>query len=114
MTECLFCRIVQGEIAADIVYQDESVIAFRDIQPQVPTHVLVVPRRHVAGYNDLTKDDDALLGSVGRAAAHVAQLEGIGSSGYRCVVNSGQDALQSVPHLHVHVLGGRPLSWPPG
>lgn len=114
MSDCLFCRIVEGEIPSDIVYQDESVIAFRDIQPQAPVHVLVVPRRHISGYSDANPSDDALLGAVARAAAHVARQEGIDATGYRSVVNSGPDAQQSVPHLHVHVLGGRPLSWPPG
>ncbi|MGH2442317.1 MAG: histidine triad nucleotide-binding protein [Chloroflexota bacterium] len=114
MTDCLFCKIVLGEIPADIVHQDEDAVAFRDTQPQAPVHVLVVPRKHITGFSDATTGDTALLGAVCAMAARVAQIEGIEKTGYRCVINSGPDANQTVPHLHLHVLGGRRMGWPPG
>ncbi|MDQ2743961.1 MAG: histidine triad nucleotide-binding protein [Chloroflexota bacterium] len=114
MTDCIFCKLVLGEIPAQTVYQDESVVAFRDLNPHAPVHVLVVPRKHFAGFGDAAEEDEQLLGHVARTAARVAQLEGIGESGFRCVVNSGEDAQQTVHHLHLHVLGGRKMSWPPG
>jgi len=114
VTDCLFCKIAAGEIPADIVFQDEDVVAFRDINPQAPVHVLVIPRRHIAGFLDMAEGDQALIGKVARAAAQVAGEEGTAESGFRCVVNNGPDAQQSVPHLHVHVLGGRQFTWPPG
>lgn len=114
MTDCLFCRISLGDIPADIVYQDGDVVAFRDIQPQAPVHILVIPRKHVAGFAETSEEDRELLGRLAQVAAHIATLEGVGQSGFRCVVNSGADAQQSVHHLHMHVLGGRPMSWPPG
>lgn len=112
MEKCLFCRIVAGEIPADVVYSDDDVLAFRDIEPQAPVHVLVIPRRHVSGFGDT--DDAGLLGAVCLAAARVAEQERIAGSGYRSVVNNGRDANQTVGHLHMHVLGGRAMSWPPG
>jgi histidine triad (HIT) family protein len=110
--DCLFCRIVAGEIPADIVYQDAATVAFRDINPQAPVHVLVVPRAHVADLNATpgTPIFEALFAAV-RA---VARQEGIAESGFRSVINTGPDAQQSVQHVHVHILGGRPLGWPPG
>ena len=112
--DCLFCRIVAGEIPAGIVYQDDRCVAFRDINPQAPVHVLIIPRDHVASLDDAAEKDDATLGHIMRIASHVAHEQGISESGYRTVINTGAGAGQSVFHLHVHVLGGRSLGWPPG
>jgi histidine triad (HIT) family protein len=114
MSDCLFCRIVAGEIPADVVAETDAALAFRDINPQAPTHVLVIPRRHVANAAELARDDDELLGAVFRLAAAVADQEGVTEAGYRLVTNTGDAAGQTVHHLHVHVLGGRDLGWPPG
>jgi len=111
---CIFCRIVAGEAPADVIYEDESVIAFRDINPQAPVHVLVIPREHVAGPLALGDGHEALAGKLFRAAAIVARQEGIADSGYRLVMNEGRHGQQSVFHAHLHVLGGRQLRWPPG
>jgi histidine triad (HIT) family protein len=112
--ECLFCRIVGGAIPATVVYQDDQVTAFRDIEPQAPVHVLVVTNQHIASTNGLEEAHDRLAGRLLRAARQVAEQEGVAESGYRLVVNTGPDAMQSVAHIHVHVLGGRHLGWPPG
>lgn len=112
--DCLFCRIVKREIPATIVYEDERVLAFRDINPQAPTHVLVVPKRHIASLNDLTADDDGIVGEVVRRGAAIARSEQIEQAGYRTVFNTNRDAGQTVFHIHLHVLGGRTLAWPPG
>jgi len=109
---CLFCRIVRGEIPAALVAESDSAIAFRDIGPQAPVHVLVIPRGHLTSLNDAT--DAALLGALMALARRVATTEGIADSGYRVVINTGTDGGQSVGHLHLHVLGGRRLKWPPG
>ena len=114
MTDCLFCKIVLGQMKADIVYQDTEVVAFRDIHPVAPVHVLVASRMHLSGFDTASADDEALLGKLCRAAARVAAQEGVAESGFRCVVNRGPDAQQSVDHLHMHVLGGRQMTWPPG
>lgn len=114
MTECIFCGIALGEVPADVLYQDEQVVAFRDVEPQAPVHVLVIPRRHIPTFTAAAEEDGAVLGWMARAAAEVARREGVADSGYRCVVNNGQDANQTVHHLHLHVLGGRRLGWPPG
>jgi histidine triad (HIT) family protein len=111
---CLFCRIVAGEITADVVYQDERSVALRDINPQAPMHVLVVPRDHIESLDEASQRDEALLGHLLRVAARVANEQGYSESGYRTVINTGAGAGQSVFHLHLHVLGGRPMSWPPG
>jgi len=111
--DCLFCRIVAGEIPSDRVHEDDEVIAFRDIAPQAPTHVLIIPRRHVADLHDLTDADAALLGSLFGAARRIADDEGL-ERGYRIVSNVGAESGQSVFHLHLHLLGGRPMTWPPG
>lgn len=111
--ECLFCRIVAGEIAADRVYEDDEVIAFRDINPRAPTHVLVVPRRHVPDAHALTDEDGPLLAALFAAMRRIADDAGLGS-GYRIVTNVGPEAGQSVFHLHFHLLGGRSMGWPPG
>jgi histidine triad (HIT) family protein len=112
--DCLFCRIVGGTIPATIVHKDDRVTAFRDIQPQAPTHVLVVPNEHVASTNDLDERHDGVMGHLMRVTGVIARQEGIAESGYRLVVNTGPDAMQSVAHIHIHILGGRKLSWPPG
>ncbi len=112
--DCLFCKILAGDIPADIVYESESAIAFRDINPQAPTHVLVIPRKHVSTINDLDEFDRQLVGDLFMAAKQIAAEEGIAESGYRAVMNCNEGAGQSVFHIHLHVLGGRGLSWPPG
>ena len=115
MTDCLFCRIVTGEIPATIVKRSEHAVAFRDIDPRAPTHVLVIPTRHLPAVRDARAgEDDAMLGQVLRFAAQVAGELGLDGGGYRIVTNTGKDAGQSVDHLHFHVLGGRKLKWPPG
>lgn len=112
--DCLFCKILAGDIPADIIYESESAIAFRDISPQAPTHVLVIPRKHVSTINDLDEEDRALVGDLFLAAKQIAAEEGIDESGYRAVMNCNEGAGQSVFHIHLHVLGGRGLTWPPG
>jgi histidine triad (HIT) family protein len=112
--DCLFCRILKGEIPADAVYEDDRSIAFRDINPQAPQHILVIPREHIESLDEATQREEALLGHLLRVAARVANEQGLSESGYRTVINTGAGAGQSVFHLHVHVLGGRALSWPPG
>ncbi len=114
MSECLFCRIVKGEISATIVHRDDQVVAFRDINPQAPTHVLLVPVKHVESISDLSPEDDALIGHIVRVAGQLAAAEGMAESGYRLVANTGLEAGQSVNHVHFHLLGGRKLTWPPG
>ncbi|MGE0359549.1 MAG: histidine triad nucleotide-binding protein [Vicinamibacterales bacterium] len=111
---CLFCRIVAGEIPAKKVYEDDELVAFDDINPQAPMHVLVVPRRHVATLNDLHGGHDALVGAMVRRAAAIAAERGCADRGYRTVFNCNAEAGQTVFHLHLHVLGGRPMAWPPG
>ena len=109
---CLFCRIIAGELPATIVYRDDDVIAFRDVNPQAPTHILVIPTRHITSIADTQDSDAELLGRLITVAKQVAQTEKL--SGYRLVVNTGTQAGQSVFHLHVHILGGRAMRWPPG
>lgn len=113
-TDCIFCRIVAGEITANIVYRDGRTLAFYDTNPQAPKHLLVIPHEHIESLDDASQKDEALLGHLLRIAARVANEQGVGESGYRTVINNGGDAGQSVPHLHIHVLGGRRLAWPPG
>ena len=114
--DCLFCKIVAGDIPAEVVYEDEIVLAFRDIAPQAPTHVLVIPRRHIENAAHLSATDAELLAAMVRAAQEVAAIDGIDGEdrGFRLVMNVGPDALNSVPHLHLHVIGGRTMTWPPG
>ncbi len=111
---CLFCRIVAKEIPAAVVYEDEHVVAFRDLRPQAPTHVLVIPREHVASLDEATEGHATLLGRLLLGAAHVARHLGVSTGGYRTVINNGPDAGQTVLHVHLHLLAGRPLAWPPG
>jgi histidine triad (HIT) family protein len=112
--ECIFCKIVAKQIPTDLVLQTEDVTAFRDLSPQMPVHVLIVPNQHVANTEVLAPWHDAAVGALIRAAREVAQREGVADSGYRLVINTGRDANNTVPHLHVHLLGGRPMAWPPG
>jgi len=111
---CLFCRILAGDIPADIVYESDTAIAFRDINPQAPTHVLVIPREHISTINDIDPDHEAIVGSLYTAAREIAAAEGFADEGYRAVMNCNEGAGQSVFHIHLHVLAGRPLTWPPG
>jgi histidine triad (HIT) family protein len=111
---CLFCKIVAGEIPAKKVHEDDQLVAFEDINPQAPMHILVVPRRHISTLNDLQPGDDGLVGSMIRCAASLAKQRGVDGSGYRTVFNCNSAAGQTVFHVHLHVLGGRSLTWPPG
>src|SRR5215203_1451531 len=112
--DCLFCRIATGAIPAAIVHEDEHTVAFRDIAPQAPSHILIIPRVHLASVVDLTEGDGELTGRLMTVAVRLAAAEGIDASGFRLVTNTGPDAGQSVAHLHWHLLGGRALAWPPG
>jgi histidine triad (HIT) family protein len=111
---CLFCKILGGEIPADIVHESDSAIAFRDINPQAPTHVVIIPRKHIATINEITIDDQAIVGSLYSAAQEIAAAEGLSEDGYRTVMNCNEAAGQTVFHIHLHLLGGRTFSWPPG
>lgn len=112
--DCVFCKIVANELPSTRVYQDEHVTAFRDLNPQAPVHVLLIPNDHVDNTEALEPEHDPVTGQLVRAAREVARLTGVAESGYRLVVNTGRDALNTVPHLHFHLLGGRKLGWPPG
>jgi histidine triad (HIT) family protein len=114
MADCLFCKIIAGEIPGTFVHHDDEVIAIRDINPQAPLHLLIIPRKHIASLNDLTPDDDALVGSMLRRAAALAKAHGYEQRGYRAVFNTNREAGQSVFHIHLHLLAGRGLAWPPG
>jgi histidine triad (HIT) family protein len=114
MSDCLFCGIVEGKIKANVVYQDDALVAFKDIAPKAPVHILIIPRKHTVGVSDIAEQDRDLIGRIFQVAAKLAREQGIAESGYRVVVNSGPDAGQSVFHLHYHLLGGRQMSWPPG
>jgi histidine triad (HIT) family protein len=114
VSECLFCGIVKGDIKGNLVYQDNSVVAFKDINPKAPVHLLIVPRKHIATLLDLQQEDTSLIGDVFNAANQLARDQGIAKNGFRVVVNCGAGAGQSVFHLHFHLLGGRPMVWPPG
>ena len=113
-TDCLFCRIAAGEIAAKIVHEDERALAFEDINPQAPTHVLVIPRRHIATLNDLEGEDEGLVGHLITVARNIARERGHADAGYRMVLNCNAAAGQTVFHIHLHLLGGRAMGWPPG
>ncbi len=112
--QCLFCSIVAGDIPADIVFESDTAIAFRDINPQAPTHVIIIPRKHVATINDLETGDEGIVGSLFSAAKEIAAEEELSEAGYRTVMNCNKAAGQSVFHIHLHLLGGRLFAWPPG
>jgi histidine triad (HIT) family protein len=114
MSDCLFCRIAKREIPASIVYEDDHVLAFNDINPQAATHVLVVPKRHIASLNDLQPGDDQIVGEIVRRAAAIAKERGLAERGFRTVFNTNREAGQTVFHIHLHLLAGRGLTWPPG
>lgn len=112
--DCLFCKIINGEIPSAKVYEDDKVYAFRDIEPQAPVHVLIIPKEHIASANELTEENASVVGHIFAVAAKIAKDEGIAEGGYRIVNNCGEDGGQTVKHLHFHMLGGRSLQWPPG
>ena len=114
MDGCLFCKIIARQIPASIVYEDDRILAFNDINPQASTHVLVVPKTHIPSLNDLSPEHDAIVGEVVRRAAAIAADRGIAAGGYRTVFNTNRDAGQTVFHIHLHLIGGRSLAWPPG
>jgi len=114
MADCLFCKIIARQIPAAIVYEDERILAFNDINPQAPTHVLLVPKQHIDSLNALEGGHDAIVGEIVRRAAAIANERGISAGGYRTVFNTNRDAGQTVFHIHLHLLGGRPMTWPPG
>jgi histidine triad (HIT) family protein len=114
MTDCLFCKIAQGEMKANTAYRDDRAIAFHDINPQAPVHVLVMPTKHIESLLELAKEDRELLGHLHAIAARLARELGVAEAGFRVVINTNRDAGQSVPHLHLHLLGGRAMGWPPG
>lgn len=112
--DCLFCKIVAGDIPAEIIYESESAIGFRDVNPQAPTHVLIIPREHIATINDLNAGHETIVGNLYTAAKTIAADEGLADDGYRVVMNCNEGAGQTVFHIHLHLLGGRSLGWPPG
>ncbi len=112
--DCLFCRIARRELAAAVLFETDRVLAFEDIRPKAPVHVLVIPKRHFASLNDAPEGSEALLGELLLAARRAAREKGVAESGYRVVLNTGRNSGQEVPHIHFHVVGGRPLHWPPG
>ena len=112
--DCLFCKIVAGEIPADIIYESDDAIAFRDINPMAPTHVLVIPRKHISTINDIAIEDEARVGKLFTAAREIAAADGVAEDGYRVAMNCNEAAGQSVFHIHLHVMGGRQFDWPPG
>jgi histidine triad (HIT) family protein len=114
MSDCIFCKIIDRKIPSRVVHEDEDLFAFEDINPQAPVHVLVIPKRHVPTVGDLAPEHDALVGKLYRAAAKIAADRGVAGSGYRIVANTNRDAGQTVFHVHLHLLGGRPMQWPPG
>lgn len=114
MSDCLFCRIVRKEIPASVVYEDDDLLVFNDINPQAPLHALVIPKRHIATLNELSSQDEALVGQMVRRAAAIAREQGYADRGFRTVFNTNAEAGQTVFHIHLHVLAGRGLTWPPG
>jgi histidine triad (HIT) family protein len=114
MADCLFCSIIDGKIPAKIIHEDDFCVAYPDINPQAPTHILIVPRKHIPTTNDIAEEDAALIGQLFLAAKQIAAKEGIAEAGYRTVFNCNAAAGQAVFHIHLHLLGGRPLGWPPG
>lgn len=111
--ECIFCKIIRGDIPAELLYQDDDVLAFSDISPQAPTHLLVIPKQHISAPGDITESDEALIGKLIRVGTDLAKEKGL-ADGFRLVMNNGERAGQTVFHIHLHVLGGRNMTWPPG
>lgn len=114
MDDCLFCKMVAREIEPDVVYEDDDVLAFRDINPQAPVHILIIPKRHISTLNDLGEEDVPLIGRLSVAAATIARQEGIAEDGYRTLINTNREGGQVVFHVHMHLVGGRRMGWPPG
>lgn len=114
MTDCVFCKIVAGEIPARVVFEDDHVLAFEDLHPQAPQHLLVIPKKHITSLNELTAEDAPVIGHMARVAAQVARDRGFADDGYRTVMNCNEQGGQTVYHIHMHVLGGRAMTWPPG
>ena len=114
MSDCLFCKMVSGEIPPDTVYEDDDILAFNDINPQAPTHVLIIPKKHIATLNDASTDHTQLMGKLSMVAAQLAREAGFAEDGYRVVMNCNSAGGQAVYHIHLHLLGGRSMSWPPG
>ena len=114
MTDCLFCKMASGEIKPDVVFESDEVLAFRDLHPQAPTHVLLIPKKHIASINDIADEDQALIGKLYTAARDIASDQSFAALGYRVVMNCGEDGGQTVGHLHLHLLAGRQMVWPPG
>lgn len=114
MSQCIFCKIVAGEIPSTKVHEDDQVLAFRDLHPQAPTHILIIPKRHIATLNDLQEGDEALVGRIFLVAKQLAAQEGLAEAGYRTVFNCNKGGGQEVYHIHLHLLGGRQMTWPPG
>ncbi len=112
--DCLFCKILDGDIPADVIFESDNALAFRDINPQAPTHVLIIPREHIATINELDAGDEAVVGNLFLVAKQIAKREGIADAGYRVIMNCNAAAGQTVFHLHLHLLGGRQMGWPPG
>ena len=114
MSNCLFCKILEGEIPADIVFENDDVLAFRDVNPEAPTHILIIPRQHISTVNDLTDNHELIMGKLFSVAKIIAAREGVSDDGYRMVVNCNEKAGQTVFHIHMHLLAGRSMTWPPG
>jgi histidine triad (HIT) family protein len=114
VASCIFCRIASGQIQSKIAYSDSMIVAFHDANPQAPCHILLIPRKHVSSVRELSAGDDVVIGHIVRIAAQLAEEQGIADGGFRLVANSGPDAGQSVDHVHFHLIGGRPMGWPPG
>lgn len=114
MSDCLFCKIIEGEIPSDKVYENEHIFAFRDIDPKAPTHILIIPKEHITTTNDLNESHKTIIGEIMLTAQQLAEVEGIAESGYRTVFNCNKDGGQAVYHIHLHLLGGRQMGWPPG
>ncbi len=114
MSDCLFCKMVAGEIQPDVVYETDRVLAFRDIDPKAPTHILIIPKKHISTINDIVAEDAALMGELHLAAKEIASQEGLAEPGYRVVMNCNEQGGQAVYHIHLHLLGGRQMGWPPG
>lgn len=114
MEDCIFCKIVKGEIPCEKVYEDDKVLSFKDINPGAPNHVLIIPKKHIGSLNEVTEEDSTLIAHIFLVAKEIVKKLGIDDTGYRIVSNCGEDGGQTVPHIHFHVLGGRSLQWPPG